>query len=229
MAERLKGTVHDVDECLFNSVDKHVKVLTKHGQQQGWQNLPSRQQVYALGGTHAAYGHYPGYQEKNAAMIADPDFNRGLETISGATQAMNCLAANVLIYLTARPEKLAELTREELLTAGFPDREVIARPATVSVENVTAWKVDVLQQLASQYVSLLRRHSSLVMIDDSAGLHEVLIRLRDPRIESLLFKGPITPHRPAALTWAEIVKRIVRDNSRHLRSSSQQVFTVSPC
>ena len=110
------------------------------------------------------------------------------------------------MYLTTRPEELSELTREELVTSGFPDLPVVARPQEIALENTTTWKISVLLKLSSQ----LLPHGliSLLMIDDSVSLHTEISQMHHPGIASILHAGPITPPHSNAQAWPQISQTI---------------------
>ena len=60
----------DVDECLFNSVKKHVRILNDRYGRMGLQ-VPTYEQVLSAGGTHGAYKDYPDYWKINEFMRDD--------------------------------------------------------------------------------------------------------------------------------------------------------------
>ncbi|MDH5532826.1 MAG: hypothetical protein OEX81_00165 [Candidatus Pacebacteria bacterium] len=185
----------DIDECLFNSVKKHYQELTKIGKKLGWTNLPTYEEVCLLGGTHGAYGKQTGYWEINEEMRNSSEFNQGLEPIEGSLEALTLLQSMLGIYLTTRPENLTLITEEELDEAGFPKREVVCRPKSIPLEHTTEWKLDVLRYLAQE--------KTATMIDDSMSLHNAILKANDPRIETVLFQGPMTP-KGKGKTWKKI-------------------------
>jgi hypothetical protein len=193
-----KQVALDIDETLLNSVEKHVRVLNLVGQALGWKNLPTYDQVIALGGTHKAYGDYPGYRELNKQMMKGRWFNDSLQIIEGALEAMGFLEAQIAIYLTTRPKQLAKFTREQLKKLGFPDRDVIARPSSVKVENTSQWKMDVLKDLSGKH------NAPVVMIDDSISLHHVIKDSNHPGVKTVLYAGPMTPRGNGEVTWPEV-------------------------
>jgi hypothetical protein len=195
MAEKEKIIAQDVDECLFNSVKKHRQILTALGPNLGWTNLPTYRQICAAGGTHGAYKKYPGYWQLNKEMRDDPNFNSKLEIMGGALESMLFLQSMLGIYLTTRPEHLTKTTEEQLEEAGFPKREVVCRPRIIPLDQTTKWKLDVLGQLAGE--------KTAVMIDDSVSLYNAILKKNDPRIEAILFAGPLTP-KGKGKTWKQI-------------------------
>lgn len=188
----------DVDETIFNSVYKHWQWLTAEGKRRGWKKLPSYKDVLHAGGTHKAYGHFDGYWELNEEMRNSPDFNRNLQEIPGAKKAIRFLQAMVGLYLTTRPESLAYITKEELDRKGFPDRQVIARPEHVPLENTSEWKLAILQQLSQEW------QAKMIMIDDSMSMHNAIHALGEPLVATILFAGPMTPKGNGELSWDKI-------------------------
>jgi len=196
------GVVLDVDETLVLSVKRHYEVLTTLGKSLGWKNLPTFEQVLQMGGTHHAYGHYPRYAEINAEICAAEWFNRGLEVIPAAREAMDAIGSQVFFYLTTRPASMTRLTYEELLQAGFPDRPVIARPSSVPLKKTAEWKFSVLADQAQKL------RNPLELIDDSVTTHLEIVRRRDRSVGTQLYAGAITPPHPTAVNWQEIVQRL---------------------
>lgn len=222
----------DIDECIFNSVDKHYDWLIEKGKELGWEDMPTRDEFYEAGGTHKAFGHYPGYWEINAEMIASIDFNSGLEAIDGSVEAINALSNQFLFYLTARPDTLKELTEKELEAAGFPERPVICRPEDVPLEDTSEWKYRVLLETALEQLKqdeASKTNSRFVfMLDDSVGLNKLIKAVSNGekdltefgftteekeklikvirRVESILFKGAITSVNEQSFTWKEIIE-----------------------
>lgn len=197
--EREPVIVLDIDETLFDSIKKHHQELTKLGQQKGEINLPTFQDVLRAGGTHSAYKKFTWYLEANGEMRNSTEFNSDLEPMEGAQEAVKSFERTLQGYLTTRPEKLAKLSRKELIKNGFPDREIIARPKGIPLDQTTQWKIGVLKEIAKE-------GNKAIMIDDSLSLHRAILSLSHPLITSLLFKGPITPDHPNAKTWSEIVE-----------------------
>lgn len=192
----------DVDETLFNSVSKHVRILTEIGKRFGWKNLPTYEEVLSAGGTHKAYGHYPHYMEVNEMMRNAEWFNRDLEVIDEALNAMFYADAMVSFYLTTRPDSLTAVTYEELIKHGFPDREVICRPGSVPLEKTTEWKLSVLEDRAKN------EQARMVMVDDSVSLHEAIKKRKTQRVGTLLYAGPMTPRGNGEVAWPEVLKKV---------------------
>jgi hypothetical protein len=198
MEQRIVKIAQDVDECIFNSVAKHTRLLNARYSQLGL-SVPSYEQVLQAGGTHGAYKDYPDYWAVNAFMRDDEDFNRGQDLIPGAKTALNALKGLLAIYLTTRPESLARVTHEELLNRGLPDREVVCRPNSVPLEHTAQFKADILSQLAGT-------DGVAVMIDDSSSTHKYLKGVDNPQIETVLYAGPMTPRGNGEKSWRQIVQ-----------------------
>jgi hypothetical protein len=201
----------DIDECLFNSVKRHHARLTIIGEQLGWTNLPTYEQVCALGGTHGAYGEQPGYWEINRVMTESDSFNAGLEVIEGSLETLQLLAPMMGAYLTTRSEKVQKRSKYEISDHGFPletggpkSREIklICRPENIPVSQTTEWKTWMLSQLAMEF------QAQMLMIDDSANLHAHLNRAKKNgsrgQLDTVLYAGPMTPKGNGEKTWEEI-------------------------
>jgi phosphoglycolate phosphatase-like HAD superfamily hydrolase len=197
-----KAIVLDIDETLFNSVEKHVRILNRIGERFGCKNLPNYQEVLAVGGTNNAYDHFSWYRDMNARMRDADWFNKGLEVIEEALEAMTYLESMVAFYLTARPARLANTTYDELVKNGFPDREVICRPDHVPLEHTTPWKLAVLEN------HIQGTDTQAVMVDDSHSLHSAIKKRNNPQVATLLYAGPITPRGNGEVTWKQIPTKI---------------------
>lgn len=195
--------VSDVDQVIFDCVRRHYEWLTEHGQQNGWKDLPSFEDVLQKGGTHGSYGHYEGYWEKNTEMLADPDFNTDLEPIDRALEALELLQSSLALYLTTRPEDIQDLTQAELKKYGFPEKPVLARPIDIPLADTTPWKMSVLIEMAKEVDAII------IMIDDSLSLHQALNELNHPQIKSILFDGTITPKGNGEQHWPEIIDALI--------------------
>lgn len=197
-----KKVLLDVDETLVNSVKKHVLFLNHMGPLLGWKNLPSYDEVLVAGGTHKAYGHFPHYWELNDQMVKAHWFNEGLEMIEGALDAVTLLQATVVAYLTTRPENMTELTHQQLVALGFPNREVIARPPSIPMKDTSVWKFAELKNISGL------KGDAVVMVDDSASLHHLIKEKQHPDIKSVLYAGPMTPRGNGEVTWPEVPEAV---------------------
>ncbi len=203
--------VLDVDETLFNSVYQHWVFLTKLLPLYfNWDpaRMPSYEEVCRANGTHAAYiaaaptmDHYKSdYGFLNQEMRFNKTFNSNQALIEGALEALNVLAPQVLLYLTTRPVSLSNLTHDELVRAGYPDRSVIARPDEVPLNKTSMWKILHLAEIS------YRNKCSVVMVDDSVTTHQMIEDLGLPHIQSILINGPMTPdNHPKARSWQEVI------------------------
>lgn len=204
--------VQDCDECLVNSVQRHWEMLSLVGPKFfGWssQDLPTYEQICERGGTHKAYAHFgESYTFLNEQMRFNPNFNARLPEIHGAKEALRKLAPGLLAYLTTRPKSLEKMTKKELSRARFPQREVIARPEHIPLEQTSAWKLEELERLVKKH------KKTMVMVDDSLSMHNAIVAASHPMIHSILFKGPITPKHERALDWNQIVELFGREKKR---------------
>jgi phosphoglycolate phosphatase-like HAD superfamily hydrolase len=198
MLHKEKALVLDIDETLFNSVKKHVDILNRIGERFGCKNLPTYQEVLAAGGTHNAYAHFSWYRDMNERMRNASWFNKNLEVIEEALEAMTYVGAMVAFYLTTRPARLANVTYDELVRNGFPDREVICRPPQIPLEHTTPWKLDVLEK----YIQ--GKPKQAIMVDDSHSLHKAIKQRKNPQLATLLYAGPMTPRGNGEVTWPQI-------------------------
>ncbi|MDH5532812.1 MAG: hypothetical protein OEX81_00095 [Candidatus Pacebacteria bacterium] len=198
-----KLIAQDVDECIFNSVDKHYLHYKKEAETREGIVVPSLEEVIRLGGTHAFFGQFEWYAQMNKDNRNDEKFNRGQERIDGSLEALTLLESQLAVYLTTRPESLLRVTQEELDKYGYPDRQVICRPKEVNFKKTTEWKTWMLAQLAMQF------QAQMLMVDDSINLHQHLnhAKLNGSKglLDTILYAGPMTPKGNGEMTWEEIV------------------------
>ncbi len=192
--------VLDVDETLIDSTERHHRFLEQTGKLLGWEDMPNYEQFLELGGSHGAFGKYPGYLELNAHMCSAEWFNKDLVPIQAAQKAVSSLEEFVAFYLTTRPESISRLTAEELQRNGFPQREVICRPPKIPVEDTSQWKLSVLQKKAREL------NQRLIMIDDSVSMHHAIIDANDPLVGTLLYAGLRTPRGNGAVDWDQVLE-----------------------
>lgn len=206
MSELQRITVHDVDECLTNSVKKHFQLTAQTALMMGFAwpeaQLPkSYKELCDKGGTHNAYGQFSGYLLVNELLRNDLAFNMNQEFIEGSLEALTLLRKLRLFdfYLTTRPASLAQATLRQLTDAGFPEGELIARPEDVPVEKTSQWKLWVLEE--RQKVDGRPK----LMIDDSVSMLRAIEQRQHEKINGILHKGPITPSGSGEMEWKEIV------------------------
>lgn len=208
----------DVDETLLNSAWRHLdelnKLLQQHGEDKSGHLKISWQDFAKQGGSHKAFGSYDWYAQANAEMVADPAFNLGLPRVEEAYWAVQELAAvaNLITYLTTRPDVIQTITMLDLLVNGFPQGEVICRPMAESINNTVAWKISVLENfLSSQQKELTENGDAsgakIIMIDDNVHLYTALQELNNDDIIPFLYAGLLTSHSDAQ-TWPSIVETI---------------------
>jgi hypothetical protein len=198
-----KLIAQDVDECIFNSVDKHYATYKAIAEQRNNVIVPSLEDVIRMGGTHAYFGQFDWYEELNKHNRNDEGFNRGQEQINGSLEALTFLQSQLAVYLTTRPQQLERVTKEELDAHGYPDRRVICRPKEVNFKKTTEWKTWMLAQLAKQF------QAQMLMIDDSVNLHQHLNHAKmngsKGLLDTILFAGPMTPKGNGEMSWEQIM------------------------
>jgi len=197
----------DVDECIFNSVDKHYAIYKAMTERKEHIIVPPLEEVIRLGGTHAFFGQFDWYKKINYKNRNDEQFNRSQERITGSLEALQLMDSMLAVYLTTRPESLLRVTKEELDKNGYPDKQVICRPKEVDFINTTEWKTWMLSQLAREF------QAQMIMIDDSLNLHNHLNRAKlngsKGLLDTVLFAGPMTPKGNGEMTWEQITQMMM--------------------
>ncbi|NCN87435.1 MAG: hypothetical protein GW941_00915 [Candidatus Pacebacteria bacterium] len=204
-----KLIAQDVDECIFNSLDKHYAMYKAVAEERNNILVPSLEEVIRLGGTHVYFGQFDWYEEMNRQNRNDEGFNRNQESIPGSLEALTFLDSQLAVYLTTRPESLKLVTKEELDKKGYPDKRVICRPPEVDFRRTTEWKTWMLAQLAKEF------QTQMLMIDDSVHLHSHLNRAKlngsKGLLDTILFAGPMTPRGNGELSWEQITHALSGD------------------
>ncbi len=196
----------DVDETVFDSRRRSYEQLNKIAIQV-YGVSPEALPSFANFSRHGHKIYLPIFGKEDlhflqTEMIFNRKFNTEMRPVSGAREALETLAPHVLLYLTARPSHLEQLTHNEIVTSGFPDRTVIASPGLYNAD--AEWKIDVLLDLAHYYDVIM------LMIDDSELLFNLIQKYNFPQIKARLIKTERTRHNRHAKTWPQIVNEILR-------------------
>lgn len=174
--QRIAGSslavVVDVDDTVLAS---SVRWLNRFNSSFGL-NL-SIAMIKKTGGLSSYLRRHPefeSFREMLEMTYYDKDFHIDLAAIRGAVTGIDRLKeANIPLggYLTARPEELTNITSKNLVSLGFPDAPVCARPKNVENNSTLEWKTETLRRIANSY------DGQLVMIDDKQSLQRVIADL----------------------------------------------------
>jgi hypothetical protein len=95
--------------------------------------------------------------EQAVKLTYDNELQKKLAVIGEADKYLPGLHLKypVLVYLTTRPVEVISGTRDWLKLHGFPEAEIICRPATVHFDDAHPWKAEVLEFLAPNITGLI--------------------------------------------------------------------------
>lgn len=212
------GLVLDVDEALVLSVQRWTEEMNALFLRLGYLDTPWQyDEVCRAGGTQGSFGKDPRippehFKRASQRRLRSARFNRGLpmveENIPQVLAALDAQSVPVGMYLTARPEVVTEVTKDELYSLGFPTAPVLARPDDVPDNQVSAWKYQQLRQVATL------TNAPLVMVDDSVSMADYIHQHHnrpdadfvDKRIFPLVYKGARTgeTNGHTVVTWQTI-------------------------
>jgi len=205
--------ISDVDDVLVDSLRAHHAAAERQAQDRGWE-VPGIKLFCQAGGT-VILENLPGFLEYHQQNLLSPEFNTSLEPLADALSARDFLAATLALYLTARPNSLNEVTRKHLIGLGFPDRPVIGRPDSVSMENTAPWKYAELAAIAEG----LNRHNGpdrqgltrIIFVDDSYKTVQFVNDKGHPLINAYTYEGLGTPQHGERgvypINWQQIMMR----------------------
>jgi len=204
-------TILDLDEMVFNTVAKHVRILRlaarmSHAEEN---RLPTLDDTLKSGGTKAfKTAGWKNYDQVNEVMRNSPHFNHHIPLIDENTPAILAQAAKAgfptIMYLTTRPQSVEPVTQTDLARLNLPDVPVLARPDHIDLSQTTEWKLKTLITVAD------RIPGTVVMVDDSISLIRAISEKSHPKLRSLLFQGPITPteHAETSTTWPTFIQSL---------------------
>jgi len=184
--------VLDIDETLLNPLEKYKTILNK--------TLGTQitiKDIEVNGGLDNLFRTFPFYDK--FCEIADKlressEFNSELPTIEGSVEYLRKIMSFPslvhLLYLTTRPVNITLPTIDNLLNAGFPDADIIARPLDIHRDNTAHWKKSILAEFSQDF------DGEVIFVDDNISTANQIYskNLEDPqsKIHMILFSGPIT-------------------------------------
>lgn len=161
-SKHLQGLALDIDDTLARSGDQWIlNVQRRFGNPE---NLSieevKRKYRYSY---NAPYWSGKKVSNWERATRHSNDWHRQLPLIKNANRIVNQIhrIVPVVVYLTARPKSVLPGTREWLKTHGFPEAEIIYRPAAVKLPLSLAWKAKVLEYLYPQVTGMVDDHPQL--------------------------------------------------------------------
>jgi len=162
------GLALDIDETLSWTIGYWVeKMQEKFGNPE---NLTVKEMVEKYRySNNIPYWQHAEALEWVSHMIWSDEIQKELPLIEEADLYVNKINEIIPIaaYITARPEKVLNGTKEWLKNHGFPEAPIICKPRTVehNEENNNKWKADVLKQSYPNIIGI---------IDDNVKLLEFL-------------------------------------------------------
>jgi len=201
--------VMDVDETLGNGFEKYWKIISRLIKQNHPKlTLPTHEHALEV---HDIKSAFPKELASEIKTIMDKLRNHRISVRNLAL--MHPKLASILtqvrdqghpvaMYLTTRPDSLAELTAIELQRNAFPTAPIIARPALVDSSQTTPWKLSVLKDFAE------KSPHGIIMVDDSITLNAAITEAGLPNLNSILIVGPITPANSSAITWDQFTDHL---------------------
>lgn len=222
--------VLDVDETLVLSVRKWTEQMNAlfYTRLKLLQEPLSFEEVCARGGTYGSFGSHPDipqplFERATQRRLGSKRFNTHLPIVEDNIQAVlaELEQAGMIVgmYLTARPDSVTEVTRQEMLRLGFPAAPVLARPKHISEPKIAQWKHEQLSRVAQASTT------PVVMVDDSVKMadHIIAQRALNPndstaqRIHPLVYRGVRTGYtngHTVAESWQEM-SRVLEQFGEH--------------
>ncbi len=214
--------VVDLDETVYDTLMIHWVISTKlipwilkrHGKPVP-QQLPTYTDLAQAGGTVPAYRDVLGNElnlELNRIIRYSRRKQKNLSLVSYEIPSVLAQAREEgfipALYLTTRPEHVAQASEEDIRARGLPELPLLTRPESTHLSNTTQWKTEQLVTL-----SQLVPDKTVIMIDNDARLGAHLHWLNNPRIKPLVFQHPMTemtalPPDVRVATWDSMLDQL---------------------
>ncbi|MGE5425725.1 MAG: 5' nucleotidase, NT5C type [Bacillota bacterium] len=203
IAPNISGLAVDIDETLSATITHWVEQMqNKFGNPEG---LTSKEVVEK----YRYAQNVPYWQHDEALKWVDEQIHsnesqEALPLIEGSDLYLNRInkIIPVAAYITVRPRRVVEGTKNWLDKHGFPSAPIICRPEEVSHSSGNEWKAKVLEGLYPQIVGI---------IDDNAKLLQCLSRDYPGKVFLYDHKDNLGyPFAVACKEWEEVYEKVNR-------------------
>src|SRR3989344_1732247 len=161
-SKKLKGLALDIGDTLAQSGDAWIMGIQKHFGNPENLTVEEVKQKYRYS-YNAPYWQGQTIKDWEKSTRHDDQWHRELPLIKNANHVVEKIHQRVpiVVYLTARPKTVMPGTRAWLRQHGFPEAEIVYRPADVKLPLSLAWKAKVLEYLYPQVVGMVDDHPQL--------------------------------------------------------------------
>ncbi len=161
-AKKLKGLGLDIDDTLAQSGDQWIIGVQKMFGNPENLSIEEVKRKYRYS-YNAPYWSGKKVSDWEKSTRHNNQWHLDLPLIENANHVVEKInrIIPVVVYLTARPKSILPATRTWLKKHGFPEAEIIYRPAEVKLPVSLAWKAQVLEYLYPQVVGMVDDHPQL--------------------------------------------------------------------
>ena len=190
----------DIDETLFHTVEKLVKVINRGARIWGFnEDLPDEALIIENGGTHhyaSIFGMTDDEWESWMIEIRRRQYVNEKAKLYFPKAPELLTDLGVTGYISARPATLATFisTQRDLFNRrNFPERPVVLRPETIHIRESSNWKSELIFNEFGHYVYSGAR---IILIDDSINTAMAVAKINRGHgrnvINQILYRGPFT-------------------------------------
>lgn len=157
---KIKGIALDIDQTLSATFLQWVKHLLEKFNKEGLttEEMLSKYRYFR----EVSYWNEGEAYELAGEMLNSVDFQLTIPLVENSNHEVEKINKfmPVVVYLTARPQHLTEVTKKWLSKHAFPKAEVITRPA--EIETGYSWKAELLDYLYPQVLGIVDDDPELV-------------------------------------------------------------------
>lgn len=204
-AKKLKGLGLDIDDTLAQAGDQWILNVQKRFGNPENLTIEEVKKKYRYS-YNAPYWSGKEVSDWERATRHSNQWHLELPLIKNANHIVNKIhqIVPIVIYLTARPKSVLPGTRQWLRRHGFPEAEIIYRPAEVKLPLSLTWKAKVLEYLYPQVAGMVDDHPQLAK--DLSKNYQGTLYLYDYHDQSPRGDINIIPCK----NWTEVLEKIGR-------------------
>ena len=161
-SKKLKGLALDIDDTLARSGEAWILGVQKQFGNPENLTIEEVKKKYRYS-YNAPYWSNQTVSDWEKTTRHDNQWHLELPLIKNANHIVEKIhrLVPIVIYLTARPKSVLPGTKKWLKQYGFPEAEIVYRPADVKLPLNLAWKAKVLEYLYPQVIGMVDDHPQL--------------------------------------------------------------------
>lgn len=198
----VKGLALDIDETLSWTIGYWVEQLQKKF------GNPENLTVHELITKYRYSHHVPYWQTREAITWMDEHRNSNeiqtllplIENANHIVEKINAIIP-IVAYITTRPERVIEGSKQWLKKHNFPPVDIIARPPEIHLADGNKWKAKVLEKLYPSVIGIIDDNPGLPTFLSSAYKGTVFLydNIEHPRKDILVIP---------CKTWSRVLQKV---------------------